>query len=269
MIQDLSFNQKIISMSLTSELKGGNFLSADNLLGAEVTGFVKQKFGTSPQGKRNSKARHLNFLLSYLQDGQNFFVSLFLVDGECASINSDIAIILAQSVDNLDTVNEATAFEEGDTTPPAIRGAKTPCFTSPIKAEDPTKKIVVGGNHEMTYEELTNSKDSCYYPESTKRNQKGLLSAFSQLATSEMQAEIVKPRKMSNKSSSASTPSKKSSSKTTKRQLLSHAHASSASIQIPACSGDITLKVIVKHHKSFLKHFKQMLTKVVIENHLY
>lgn len=48
--------------------------------------------------------KSLTFLLSYMQDGRDFFVSLFLVNEAFTSVNSDIAIILSQQISNLDIV---------------------------------------------------------------------------------------------------------------------------------------------------------------------
>lgn len=38
---------------------------------------------------------------------------------------------------------------------------------------------------------------------------------------------------------------------------------------LPPCAGEITLKVQVKYHKTFLKLLKQILQAVVLEQHLY
>lgn len=128
---------------------------------------------------------------------------------------------------------------------------------------------------EVTFEEL---KHSC---SGSKPKTKDLLGGFKTFAASEMQAEIVKPRKDSNisfSSSSADTPSKASSSK---NQPLSNSYnekksANSSSAKqlnpdqlLPPCNGDIKVLVQVKNHKNFLKLIKQLIQNIVMEQMLY
>ena len=39
--------------------------------------------------------------------------------------------------------------------------------------------------------------------------------------------------------------------------------------QVPACTGDMTLLLQVKHKKNFLKFVQQLLVRIVMEHHLY
>lgn len=120
----------------------------------------------------------------------------------------------------------------------------------------------------MTYEELKHSSSG------SKPKTKELLGGFKTFAASEMQAEIVKPRKNSGasySSSSASTPSKVSSGR---KQPDDSYHSMGASFvdpdqQLPACAGDIKVLVQVKHQKNFLKLIKNIIQQVVMEQHLY
>jgi len=51
-----------------------------------------------------------------------------------------------------------------------------------------------------------------------------------------------------------------------------HALAAGASLNngsLPACTGDITVLVSVKHSKTFLKLVTKLIERVVMEHHLY
>lgn len=110
-------------------------MSSDNILGAEQGSFLKPKRHSTEEIKEIKavkKSKKLNFLLSYMQDERDFFVTLFLVNESLTNVNSDITIILSQQISHLDVVEEEPV-EEGDLTPPAARrGTKTPNFASPL-----------------------------------------------------------------------------------------------------------------------------------------
>lgn len=120
----------------------------------------------------------------------------------------------------------------------------------------------------MTYEELRHSSSG------SKPRTKELLGGFKTFAASEMQAEIVKPRKNSgasySSSSKESTPSK--ASRTESKQPSFHSMGAAFldnDEQLPACAGEIKVLVQVKHQKNFLKLIKHIIQQVVMEQHLY
>lgn len=76
-----------------------------------------KKTPESKSGK--TKIKKYRFLLSYLSTQKEAFISLFQVDSKSHQINTDIVLILSQSLSHEEILGTVTeAMEEGDLTPP-------------------------------------------------------------------------------------------------------------------------------------------------------
>lgn len=99
-MQNLSLNQKIIEIEVSSDAPTFKSLSAQNLTTPLTSGFSsqqaafrKQKQEVKPKTRKRVKHR---FLLSYLWNEQECFVTLFLINNKANCINTDIVVILSQ-----------------------------------------------------------------------------------------------------------------------------------------------------------------------------
>ena len=122
------------------------------------------------------------FILSYMTTEREGIVSLFLFDDYTQQINSDMFIILAQSLLHLGTVQEA---DEGDNTPPA-RTKTVLKYNQLNQAEEYTPNFkeqpAKSDDHTVQFEEL---KQSSSGGGSKVRKNTELLGGFSTLAASE------------------------------------------------------------------------------------
>ena len=102
------------------------------------------------KAKTSKKKNRHKFLLSYLKNDSEVFVSLFLINDRAKCINTDVAVILSQplltDLKALGIVPEMSYDEDlGDLTPPAVQRKET--------AEFATFSSVMAQTSQM-YEEL-------------------------------------------------------------------------------------------------------------------
>ena len=136
-VQQLSELHKIIEVELPSDFARSS-LSQQNLSreNSEANGaghsttFLKPKTdGSQDSGKKKGRVTKQSFLLSFLTSDSEAHVSLFLIDHKAKQVNTDICIVMAQSLTHLGTVQESE--DEGDLSPnskPRPEQVNTPNF---------------------------------------------------------------------------------------------------------------------------------------------